>query len=832
MSKKNKNKKSKSVKIEEIEDTIPSFLKSNYIIYCILTLIFGLAFYVRAIVPFNNVFAGGVTAFAMDDAVFHMRLVENLLENFPHRLSYDAFTLYPYGSVLSWGSLFDVIIGSLSLLFGVENLNLIGALVPAIMGALVTIPVYYIGKEIFNKKAGLFGAFIVAIIPGAFLQRSTMGFTDNHVAEVLFSTTFLMFAIMTFNHIKNLDNISIKEFIRYPIKHIITTPLKYSVFAGIFLGLYILTWTTGLIFSGMMAVFIILQIIINHIKNKSSSFLLISTIIIYGISMIMILPFVSLRNSFSVVYYSLTHIFAPLFVIVISTILVYSLSKMKEEAVDIHKYFIILMIFLTTSFLLMKSILEQFYINTFGSLWILFMPHNGGGATIGEAQATSIEVISSYFEFNFILSVIAIGILIYYYLKYRENKILLFIIWTTFIFYSLLAQNRFFYYFSINIAILSGVTCGFILDHVGRWKNIKNINLWNISSVIILIIFIGFYPFGASMFDKAVATTQYGVRGEGFFEWYESLTWMRNNTPDPGLDYYGIYERPDPGEIYKYPETAYGVMSWWDYGHIITYWAHRIPNANPFQSGIGSINDPGAAPFFVAQTEDEANLVLEKLGTNEKPGARYVVSNAYMAYSIQPIFAEWMGSNIGYFSQIRTSQGNQILPTKKFYNTMESKLHIFDTNGLKNYRLIHESVPNSGYRGGSEELGYKQVYNVLINPNNPIPLENSGFVKIFEYVRGANIIGKNTPNSEVTLELKILTNMNRMILYKQVVNSDYEGNYIFTVPYSTTGSIEGETQFDTNPISSYEIYNGDRPVKFVVVTEDDVLRGKNVIVSD
>jgi dolichyl-phosphooligosaccharide-protein glycotransferase len=560
--------------------------------------------------------------------------------------------------------------------------------------------------------------------------------------------------------------------------------------------------------------------------------LLISTIIIYGISMIMILPFVSLRNSFSVVYYSLTHIFAPLFVIVISTILVYSLSKMKEEAVDIHKYFIILMIFLTTSFLLMKSILEQFYINTFGSLWILFMPHNGGGATIGEAQATSIEVISSYFEFNFILSVIAIGILIYYYLKYRENKILLFIIWTTFIFYSLLAQNRFFYYFSINIAILSGVTCGFILDHVGRWKNIKNINLWNISSVIILIIFIGFYPFGASMFDKAVATTQYGVRGEGFFEWYESLTWMRNNTPDPGLDYYGIYERPDPGEIYKYPETAYGVMSWWDYGHIITYWAHRIPNANPFQSGIGSINDPGAAPFFVAQTEDEANLVLEKLGTNEKPGARYVVSNAYMAYSIQPIFAEWMGSNIGYFSQIRTSQGNQILPTKKFYNTMESKLHIFDTNGLKNYRLIHESVPNSGYRGGSEELGYKQVYNVLINPNNPIPLENSGFVKIFEYVRGANIIGKNTPNSEVTLELKILTNMNRMILYKQVVNSDYEGNYIFTVPYSTTGSIEGETQFDTNPISSYEIYNGDRPVKFVVVTEDDVLRGKNVIVSD
>jgi asparagine N-glycosylation enzyme membrane subunit Stt3 len=26
-------------------------------------------------------------------------------------------------------------------------------------------------------------------------------------------------------------------------------------------------------------------------------------------------------------------------------------------------------------------------------------------------------------------------------------------------------------------------------------------------------------------------------------------------------------------------EYDYGVMSWWDYGHIITYWGHRIPNA-------------------------------------------------------------------------------------------------------------------------------------------------------------------------------------------------------------------------------------------------------------
>ncbi len=81
-------------------------------------------------------------------------------------------------------------------------------------------------------------------------------------------------------------------------------------------------------------------------------------------------------------------------------------------------------------------------------------------------------------------------------------------------------------------------------------------------------------------------------------------------------------------------------MSWWDYGHIITYWGHRIPNANPFQAGIGggANHAPGASTFLIAPTEDEANKVLEDLGINGQPGARYVVSNSYMAYAILTIF--------------------------------------------------------------------------------------------------------------------------------------------------------------------------------------------------
>ena len=44
-------------------------------------------------------------------------------------------------------------------------------------------------------------------------------------------------------------------------------------------------------------------------------------------------------------------------------------------------------------------------------------------------------------------------------------------------------------------------------------------------------------------------------------------------------------------------------MSWWDYGHWIEVIGRKIPNANPFQVGIGGGTNhaPGASTFFTAQ---------------------------------------------------------------------------------------------------------------------------------------------------------------------------------------------------------------------------------------
>ncbi|MCK5724529.1 MAG: glycosyltransferase family 39 protein, partial [Gammaproteobacteria bacterium] len=158
--------------------------------------IFILSFYIRAVLPHEAVFRGGIVGFAADDAVYHMRLVENLVKNFPHKIWFDVFTLYPSGQYLHFGPLWTymIAISSLILGFGAPSLELtrsVGAYFPAIFGALLVFPIYFIGKEVFDRRVGLISAFIVAVMPGQILSRSVMGFSDHHIGEVFFSSLYL-----------------------------------------------------------------------------------------------------------------------------------------------------------------------------------------------------------------------------------------------------------------------------------------------------------------------------------------------------------------------------------------------------------------------------------------------------------------------------------------------------------------------------------------------------------------------------------------------------------------------------------------------------------------
>ena len=830
------NKSGKKSEQREQELQVPSY--SGYI-FGILLAIFLFSFYIRGITHIDVVFNRGIVGFAMDDSVFQMRLVENTIHFFPHRIFYDAFTMYPYGSQLAWGPLFDQMIAFLAIIAGFitnggmpaqTTIDTIGAFFPAILGALIVFPVYFIGKELMDDKAGLLGAFLIAILPGQFLSRSVLGFTDHHVAEVFFTTLMMMFFIMA---IKKSENITFDHWLNRDWAAL-KIPVIYSLLAGISFGAYLLTWTTGVFFAVIFGIFIVVQYIIDHFRGKSTEYLGIVGIIGYIVAMIMVLPYVEASNGLNPSVYSYLHL-----IVTGGAVLVFGFFSLVSREMNKRQYSgIHFLLFVSATILIgliaLKILTPDLYGSTVGRWDYLFGTRTGGSVTVAEGSPISYEAALGNFGYNYILSYIAIVLLCYYAIKKSNAKYTLLVIWSVFIIGIMLAQNRFAYYYAVNVAILTGFLGSRFLDFWG-WKQLdsndileclKKIRVQHVLSLILVIAVTGFLPFDASPYKTTMEQAPSGAVSSGFYEWHDALTWMKDNTPKPDLPYYSMYEKPLPGQKYNYSKNDYGVMSWWDYGHIITYWGHRIPNANPFQSGIGGGDShaPGASTFLIATTEDQANKVLDDLGINGNPGARYVVSNAYMAYSIQPVFAEWDNTNEGYYEPVQTSQGTQYWPSMKYYNTMESKLHIFDTTGLRNYRLVHESTPNPYTSGGNEEKAYKSIYNTL-NRASLIPVEESGYAKIFEHVKGAMITGNAPPNSIVTLSNTIKTNIGRTVQYKQVASSN--GTYELIVPYSTLGPISGQTQFDTKPTGAYTVTAGNIS-KQVEIGEKDVLEGGTV----
>jgi oligosaccharyl transferase (archaeosortase A-associated) len=854
MTKNKKKREEKSVRAEKNKEqkleqklNIPSYF--GYIAGIILLAIFVLSLYLRIVMPYDSVFRNGYVAFASDDAVFQMRLVENTLNNFPHRIFYDAFTVYPTGSAIHWGPLWTQMIATISLIAGLgsynmQTVNAIAAYFPGVLGALVVFPVYFIGKMLYNRSVGLLAAFVIAILPGQFFSRSMLGFTDHHVAEVLFSTVAMALFMLAIKagrerNIK-LSGLHLKDILK-------EKPVLYSIFAGIMLAAFHITWPGALFFIMIFLIFILVQSIADHLRGRSTDYIVAVAVPMFLVDLIAVLPYVNFDYGFGIANYSWFHVAVPIAGMMVPIALNILSKEINKRGHNPLYYPLSLVAFFAAVLLGVGIILPNLFTSLMEAPGLVFAVHTGGGNTVQEGTSIFSEAGRVWGNFpvtGFLQTDTWVLVFIFAALAYTGYRVarrqkpeeMLLLVWNIVMLLAIYGQVRWAYYFAVNIALMIGYVAvalsGQIIKFGGWYENPgKNIGLSHVLSAILVAVVVLFFVY-PSLVITAIGTatsapqSRYGgsdPSGGGYDQWMEALNWMRNNTPDPGLDYSATYEQPKNG-MYPYPDSAYGVMSWWDYGHTITYWAHRIPNANPFQAGIGGgeAHTPGASTFLTAKSEEEANKVLDALGINGKPGARYIVSNGYMAYRIMDIFGIW-NEDGGYRVQIQTSQGPQVVPSSKYYDNMEAKLHIFDGNGLKNYRLVHESPTNPNTIGGYAEQQYKYIYNILYGGH--IPVEDSGLVKIFEYVKGAKIEGHAPPNTTVTLTNTIKTNIGRTIQYSQTTSSN--GTYEFTVPYSTLDPIPGETLFDTKPTGPYTVTAGNisKPVN---IKEEDILNGGTV----
>jgi dolichyl-diphosphooligosaccharide--protein glycosyltransferase len=821
---------------------------------------------------------------AMDDPLYNLRQVEVMLAQFPGYAWFEPMTLYPTGTTIYWGPLFPTLIAIACLVTGAATrpeIIPVALLIPPLLAAVTVVVMYFTGRVFGDWKTGVLASGFTAIVAGQFLAVSFYGYIDHHIAEVLFSTVFCLaygYALLSEKDRK----------IDFSDPGSYRQTLVLALLCGIayLLGLFVMP--TMILFAMIVAVFTAVQFIIDFSRNRSSDYLLVINGITFLVAIIGLLLFGFRSTIVDLSTYSVGHIYAYLGLIGGTLMLWYLARHLRGKK---WYYYpgalagtgIVLVLILFT---LSPSLYTLFVYGLYA-----FFGQQAITNTVLEAMGWSAE--RAWYSFNYGLLLLAGGILVVLYNNFREEHPhhIFALTWALVMLISTWQHIRYEYYLAICIALLAAICVSFVSgilwrDRVrlvsgrsldegaggtasqetaaqSRKKQAKHARkkAAQSSPAAYSGTILGVLVLGLSLLFvyTSVSASYTNMSATGSLmnaDWKEALVWMGNNTPDPGVDYLRIH---DP-KTFSYPARSYGVMSWWDYGHMITYIAKRIPNANPFQQGVAGPD--GSAAYFVATSEESANRILDHVGT------RYVVTDFAMADIVTGKFhamATWYNSSAStapfvaaFYIQNPNAAGRYepaMFIRQEYYLTMVSRLHNFD-GSMKEPSMVyyveyadpavtgvplpviiggdqinttdalsrvvqyntnatsgkHAGVFNRGLTGPVETVPalshYRLVHESPTNVYGSAATDVKN-VKVFEYVKGAHIKGSGI------ISVPVVTETGRHFTWRQEsVNGE------FVVPFSTSGNpygVKAEGQYRIG--STGQTFD---------VPEDAVMEGKTI----
>jgi dolichyl-diphosphooligosaccharide--protein glycosyltransferase len=677
---------------------------SDFIIPALLLIIAAVSLYVRIALPYNAVFTSNIIKFTGADAYYYMRLVDNIVYNFPHLTPFDPYYVYPDGVNTGVSpDLFAYLIAFAAKLLGPGNfsqqsVDTIAVYVPPVLGTLVIIPLYFIGKAVFNRWVGVLAAAIFVILPGE-IGRSLLGYTDHHVAEVLFTTTLIMFVILAF---KSGSGLELDKTVNRQWKAL-SLPLIYSICAGVCLGIYFLTWEGALFFILLLFIYFLVQFVADHIRGKSADCLGLTGCVTGAVALLMILVWrFDFLDAVSLLVFALFSISMTLLSRYFRArgwkAWYYPLTIIAAGMLSGLALFIINPAFIKRAF----ELLGYFFIPQLSTTNMEMQPLF---FTLGRFTW---DAVFESFTTVFFLSLIALCLIIYQAVKTGEKDRILLAIWSAVVLLTACSMRRYVYYYSVNAALLTGYLCWLVLHFAGfgraaelkpleaeqhvskkakrkqvavKRKRKQGASLLAYKTLSVIgIIFIVFYPNfgplpgGAKPISDMASQPSFAPSDA----WCDTLTWMRKNTPEPmgNADaYYKLWDRPAGGEQFKYPDTAYGVLAWWDTGYWIMCIGRRIPMTNP---SAGANPENKYASFFMNEDGTQAGKILET------GGGKYVIIDFDTALPLKFHSIALASGNPKekYYDVYYQKQGSSlsavILFSPEYYRTVMVRLYNFD----------------------------------------------------------------------------------------------------------------------------------------------------------
>jgi dolichyl-diphosphooligosaccharide--protein glycosyltransferase len=872
----------------------------------ILFVFMGVAFLLRMIPAFFIGNSGYLPTYDTD-GWYTLRQIEVMVHHFPQYNWFDPMTAYPTGKFVDWGPLYPFVAAILCLIFGASSqasVISVSGIVSPLLAALMVPVVYSLGKTIWDWQTGLVAAGLAAVISYHYFFLSSYGLIGHHIAETFFGTLFLLLYLTAIVYFRTHTG-------DYRNLRTVYLPCLLAASAGICLFCGLLASPTVILVLVVIGLYTLAQCILDQRAGRSSSDLLITNGISLSISAALLVCFGFHTTGISITQYSPGLVYIHL-ALLAETVVLFILSRVFSKKNLPYLASLVILGIAGSAALFVCPPFSGIGEQAFG----LFF--NSATYSVGVVETLPLTLPAAWDYFGLAIILAAGGFVVLaeaLFHKPRTERLFL-VLWSIVMVILTLRYQRFDYYSTVNIVLLSAIcitgcfrwqdawlrekitshfsriipACAEVPDRInaeetaldaskpgGKKKKTpgpnakrKNAGLHK-GLCLALVLLLTIVLVGVSVYkdiDLGIKTPEHELSAD----WVESTTWLANNTPSTGVDYFGEY--PSPG--YTYPNSSYGIMASWDSGHWIMFFGHRIPITNPFQNNLEGSS--GAAAYFLTQDESDANTILNGLG------GRYVVVDSNLAVTTFTNLVPWAtGSTdispyISWFVMPAPENAKVLEKIHKYNNgyfqTMAARLYNFDgsltmprnaeyvqytirqvpapgesagdmngyarvisgdntvdiSRGITNLSLIPESGTLSAsqyaelYSGHSNEPvatvpALKHYRLVHESPENATvttfpeskseTLTGIKTVKIFEYVKGAQIAGNGI------IEVPVTTNTGRTFVYRQASE-----NGMFTVPYASSDS-----PYDVVATGLYHIVGTTR---YINVTENDVAQGNRV----
>ncbi len=525
-------------------DKLNSFFRKNWQWFALVIIVL-VGIWLR-IQPLKNLqcLEGMVCLQALDPYYFYRHTLY-LIENNFHVMAFDPFRYFPVGT--SPYNNFQMIYYTPAVIYTLIHSVLpsltfmkFAQIFPAVLGGVFAVPMYLIGKELYNKYVGLIAAALL-VFSQSILYRTSAGFFEKESTAGIFMLFAVYFFVRAFKKKSYLS----------------------AIIAGLFTALMNAAWSGVSFLFLFITLFTFIYIFFNpkddYIENSYIIFILIGIVVInlFGFSSIA----VNLQSSFSLICYSLC-------VFIIAKKLVWKFCDVSGK----RAYYVYPLITVIGGglFLIMSVFIDSFAMvimfisslifqvdSTMGSLSVIDTTvAENAGASWGDiiprlSVDASIYTISSlkhisfmFFSFN-LFSLMLAGIVFLLYLIYRERKIeyIFALVWLGGAILGSFMRIRVIYFIGPPAALAGAFFLYKLFDyliHADFWKislGSRRINL--------AVLLVGIYLVFASVTNIASAYYFSSNMGSSFNDnWQEAMQWVQDNTDD---------------------ETV--LMSWWDYGY-------------------------------------------------------------------------------------------------------------------------------------------------------------------------------------------------------------------------------------------------------------------------